>query len=234
MKTIIFDGDDTLWKTQELYENTKQIFIKILQKNKIEDENTIKISNEIDLARAKLLGYAKTRFIDSLLLTYTLLCGKHDKKWNIEIEKEIRGLEKILFVKPELYEDAIETLEVLSKKFNLVLLTAGDKEIQSKKLDFFDDTFISYFSKIYIVPRKDDEIIKAIIQQLKISPSDVWSIGNSIKSDINPWIKIGANAILILRKGWAYEDEELLFSNTLKSSSLKAIVNYISEGKNVY
>ena len=35
-----------------------------------------------------------------------------------------------------------------------------------------------------------------------------WSIGNSIKSDINPALRIGMKAILLQNITWGFEDEE--------------------------
>lgn len=220
-KTIILDGDDTLWHTQELYESAKNKFVKIVNFQELKEEEIKELIDEIDAERVKILKFSKTRFIESLLITYAILCGKYNRKWELSVEEKIKEIGLSIFVfPPQLYEDSISSLQMLSKHFTLILFTNGDREIQEKKIDSLGKDFKSFFKKIYISEMKnEDEYIK-IINDLNISPAQCWVIGNSIKSDINPAIKLGLKAVLIAQRGWKYEKEEILSYDIISVNSL--------------
>jgi len=232
-KVIIFDGDDTLWQTQKLYDSVKHKFKELMESCGFKEEEIIKFVDEIDTLRVDVLKFSKMRFPESLLITYAFLCGKYNKNWDIHIEKIIRELSFNAFTVPKLYDDTIKTIETLSKYFDLVLFTAGDKEIQKKKIDSLGKKFKSYFSKIYIHEMKNEQHFRRIMQGLKIPAHDIWSVGNSIKSDINLCLKLGARAILIPRGGWKYEESDLLPGDVFIANSLTEACNYILEQENL-
>ena len=228
-KVIIFDGDDTLWKTQELYDKAKERFNNLMKSQGFE-EDVIDLLDEIDAQRVGILKFLKSRFLESMLITYAILCGKYKKNWDIKIESEIRNYARAVFqFPPVLYEDAIETLEILYKNFILVLFTNGDIEIQRRKVESLGKKFTSYFTKIYITETKNEEEYKKIINDFKISPQNIWVIGNSVKSDINPAIQAGVNAILIPCGTWKYEKDNLISKKVFIAHSLTEAKNIILE-----
>ena len=218
-KVIILDGDDTLWYTQELYDSAKNKFLEVINFPELKEEIK-ELIDEIDTERVKILKFSKTRFMESLLITYAILCGKYNRKWEISVEEKIREIGLSVFVfPPQLYEDSISSLQMLSKHFTLILFTNGDREIQEKKIDSLGKDFKSFFKKIYISETKNEDEYMKIINDLKISPAECWVIGNSVKSDINPAIKLGLKAVLVARGGWKYEKEEIL-SDVISVNSL--------------
>ena len=228
-RVIIFDGDDTLWKTQELYNNAKEQFEKLMKAEGF-NEDIIKILDEIDAQRVDILRFSKSRFLESMLITYAILCGRYKKNWNIEIEKKIRDYSQVVLkFPPELYEDTIKTLKILSKNFTLILFTNGDEHIQKRKIESLGKEFISYFSKIFITEKKNEKEYEKIIKDLVIKRENIWVIGNSVKSDINPAIKIGLRAILIPRKTWRYEEDQLIPNKVLFANSIIEAKNLIFE-----
>ncbi|HIE35963.1 MAG TPA: HAD family hydrolase [Candidatus Omnitrophica bacterium] len=211
-KVIIFDGDDTLWKTQELYDNAKKQFDELMKSHDF-NEDIITLLDEIDAQRVEILKFSKSRFLESMLITYAILCGKYQKKWDVKIEEKIRDFVKSIFqFPPVLYEDTMETLKTLSSYFGLILFTNGDKEIQEKKVNSLGKEFISYFTKVYLTEMKTEEEYKKIFNETGLPPQNIWVIGNSVKSDINPAIKLGFKAILTPRGIWKYEEKEKLIS----------------------
>ncbi|RKX67004.1 MAG: hypothetical protein DRP41_01395 [Thermodesulfobacteriota bacterium] len=223
-KAIIFDGDDTLWKTQELYDDAKENFNRLMKSQGF-NEDIVELLDEIDMQRVEILKFSKSRFLESMLITYVMLCGKYHKNWDIEVESKIRNIgESVFKFPPTLYEDTMETLRVLSEHFSLVLFTNGDRKIQKKKIDSLGKEFKSYFEKIYIAEIKNEEEYGKIFNELGFSIQNVWVIGNSIKSDINPALKLGLKAILIPRGTWKYEEETSI-------SDKIAIVSSLTEAK---
>jgi putative hydrolase of the HAD superfamily len=234
-KLIIFDGDDTLWKTQELYELTKKQFARILLSSgfMVSENYILKLIDNIDLNRVNVLKLSRSRFLESLLITYAILCGKEGKTWDIEVERKVRNLEERIFHKPRLYEDALETLQALSNNHDLVLFTSGDKDVQLKKIRLLGNKFSQFFKEIRIVDIKDEEGYAKLIESLHVEPKDAYMIGNSLRSDIIPAVEIGIKAIWIPRGNWKYDHAVTLDKNYVVVNSLKEAGYYILEQENV-
>lgn len=226
-KVIIFDGDDTLWKTQELYDEAKKKFKELMLSQGF-DEDVLKMLDDIDAERVKILKFSKSRFLESMLITYAIFVGKYQKNWSTEIEREIRGYAQSVFkFPPVLYDDTIDVLKELSQKFTLVLFTNGDREIQEQKINSLGEEFSALFSKIYIAEIKTTEEYEKIISDLGVSAEDVWVVGNSVKSDINPALKLGLKAIWLQRKSWKYEEDKLFSDKVFIAYSLTDVKNLL-------
>jgi FMN phosphatase YigB (HAD superfamily) len=145
---IILDGDDTLWKTQEQYDSAKTQFRNLLKTQGFPENNIIELLDEQDAKRVEIVKFSKTRFFESMLITYAFLCGKHNKKWDVSIESKIRKLGFSVFTSPKLYDDTLPAIKMLSEHFNLILFTHGAEEIQKEKIDSLGKKFKSFFLKI--------------------------------------------------------------------------------------
>ena len=67
-KLVIFDGDDTLWKMQELYEQSKYEFEQLLRSLGIKEENIISKFDTLDANRVSIRGFTIERFFESIPL----------------------------------------------------------------------------------------------------------------------------------------------------------------------
>lgn len=228
---IIFDGDDTLWRTQELYDSAKAQFERLMRKEGISEDNIIELFDELDAKRVEIAKFSKTRFLESMLISYAIHCGKHNKTWDVGIESKIRELGFSVFAPPVLYDDAIPTLEMLSEHFHLILFTNGDEAIQKEKIDSLGEKFKSYFFKIYVSEMKSVQEFTKIADELGIPRKKIWVVGNSVRSDINPSLKLGLNAILVLRRTWKYEECTILSDDVITVPSLREAAKSIVERK---
>lgn len=201
---VIFDGDDTLWKTQELYEKAKIQYLDILKKLGIIDANLIRNLDSLDACRAGTLGFSRTRFMESMLLLYAQYCGAMQMDWDVLAESEIRKLSRILECPVELYPDAMDALRILASKYQLILFTKGDIEDQRKKIESLGAEFTSCFFQIHICMSKGPDELSELMAAFENRPVAV--IGNSIRSDILPAMELGVYSILILRPSWHYEE----------------------------
>jgi len=65
-----------------------------------------------------------------------------------------------------------------------------------------------FFEAIEIVPEKDTVTYTGLIHKHKIVKTHGWMIGNSPRSDINPAMKVGLNAVYIPHQHtWHMEHE---------------------------
>jgi putative hydrolase of the HAD superfamily len=87
-----------------------------------------------------------------------------------------------------------------------VLLTKGDDTVQRRRIHQADLELA--FDGIHIVPDKTEATFLSLLDHYGCPPAEAWSIGNSLRSDINPALRIGMNAIWVDAHVWEYERSE--------------------------
>lgn len=219
---VILDGDDTLWKTQELFDAAKGEFERLLWQHEFRSTNLIEMLDYIDSNRAEHVGFLKSRFTDSLLATYFSLCAKERRTRSKELGRRIRSIGDSVFAPPHLYEDTLSGLEALSNHYSLVLATKGDSKVQDEKIDALG--LRPWFHKIYTLERKTEREYSEILSELGVPRDRIWVVGNSVKSDINPALRLGLRSILIPRGIWKYEEDTLESGDLAIMQSLEEAV----------
>ncbi|HEX8033634.1 MAG TPA: HAD hydrolase-like protein, partial [Ktedonobacterales bacterium] len=67
-----------------------------------------------------------------------------------------------------------------------------------------------YFRRAIIVAEKDVPTYQRLVEELALTPDDGWMVGNSPRSDINPALAVGLNAVFVPHPHtWRLEHEEL-------------------------
>lgn len=204
---VVFDGDDTLWRTQELYDAVKSAFADL-----VADADSVRhvlaLLSRIDQEAVALRGFTVERFVNSMLETYRSLARQRGHEATQMVEQKIRALAEPLLGHYELYPDAIQALRQLSERFELVLATKGERGLQEQKVRQLG--IDRYFSSLYFIERKTSDEYRHIIQTHGVKAEMAWAIGNSVRSDVNPATEIGMRAIWIRRAAsWAYEEAHL-------------------------
>ncbi len=117
----------------------------------------------------------------------------------------------------QLLDKVKETIDYLSARHDLVLLTKGDVEKQKLKVE--RSGIAEYFRQVVIVPEKDVATYHCVVGELQVDPQRTWMVGNSPRSDINPALDAGLNAVYIPHPHtWHLEHEEV--QNTGKGQLL--------------
>ena len=201
IKVIAFDADDTLWVNETYYREAEQEFIKLL--SKYETEN--KLDQELfktEMKNLSLYGYGIKSFILSMVESAIELSNY---KISTKVIKQILDIGKNMLQKPiELLDDVEETLKTLNPKYKLILATKGDLLDQERKLE--KSGLMKYFHHIEILSDKKTDNYNKLLSHLDIKNSEFLMVGNSLKSDVLPLIKIGAEAIHVpYHTTWAHE-----------------------------
>jgi putative hydrolase of the HAD superfamily len=98
-----------------------------------------------------------------------------------------------------------EVLQKLKKNYTLIVATKGDLLDQERKLE--KSGLLQYFHHIEVMSEKKEADYQKLIRHLDIQPSELLMVGNSLKSDILPVLKIGASAIHVpFHTTWAHEE----------------------------
>lgn len=204
---LIFDFDDTLVDTSDVYYRARKCFLQILKENSIDTDTAVKIFEEVDSSNIKLFGFSPDRYGRSMLGTYDLIAKKNKIIKSEEDIKKINSCGRIVLEEyPELINGACKLLRWASDNFTLALLTRGTYELQMKKINYVGIS--KYFRCIEVVKEKNRLSVQRLIDGLEMKPADTWVIGDSIKSDINPGIEADAKCILYFYTHHSYRWEQ--------------------------
>jgi putative hydrolase of the HAD superfamily len=108
----------------------------------------------------------------------------------------------------ELIEGVPETLEYLCRRHDLTLFTKGHPEEQKLKID--RSGLGIYFGHTAIVKEKDAAAYTALARERGMDRERSWMVGNSPKSDINPALEAGLNAVFVPHAHtWVLEKQEI-------------------------
>ena len=205
--TIIFDGDDTLWKTQPLYDKAVNKFLDLMLKNGFDRDLVINKLKQVEARNVKEMGLSKERFPLSLVIVYEEFSSKNHQDSDKKMLSRIREIgESVFNQKAPSMKNVEMVLSKLKQKYNLLLFTAGDKEIQNKRVN--DVGLANYFESIIITDQKNEVRFKQVIKSKRLKLKTTYMVGNSLHSDINPALNAGINAILLISDSWEYDKEK--------------------------
>ncbi|HEV2289090.1 MAG TPA: HAD family hydrolase [Candidatus Acidoferrales bacterium] len=205
-QTILIDADDTLWENNIFFEQTIGRFLSGLAHLGFSAEYCRRILNETERRNILQHGYGVKSFRRSLEDTYFKLAGGMARREFVqEIEKMAAELER---TPPQILDGVPETLAYLSGRHRLILLTKGEAAEQAAKVE--RSGLARYFDAVEIVSEKDHATYEQVVHQFKIVKSNGWMVGNSPRSDINPALRAGLNAVFIPHHAtWVLEHSEL-------------------------
>ena len=177
--TLLIDADDTLWENNVFFEKLIEDFITLVEPCGYARAYIRHILNETERKNIRQYGYGVRSFGRSLEETYLKLADQMAKR---------------------------ETLAYLTERHRLILFTKGEPAEQSAKVQ--RSGLQGFFEAIEIVPEKDTVTYSNLIHKHKIVKTHGWMIGNSPRSDINPAMRVGLNAVYIPHQHtWQMEHE---------------------------
>lgn len=220
IEIIAFDADDTLWHNESLFTVTQDKYKNLLAKyhsaewidQRLFDTETQNIQH---------FGYGVKGFTLSMIETAIDL--SEGRITGAEINQIIEFAKEMLKSPIELLENVEETIAGLAQTHELMIITKGDLFDQESKIA--RSGLADYFSRIEIVKEKDDDVYQKILGKYQIDKEKFVMIGNALKSDILPVLRIGASAVHIpYHTTWAREivaNDELENYNFLKLNGIK-------------
>jgi putative hydrolase of the HAD superfamily len=224
IKVIAFDADDTLWVNETYFREAEEVFAELLfkyeTKNKIDQELF-----KTEIKNLAIYGFGIKGFVLSMIESALALS-------NYKLPQET--VEKILAIGKEMLEKQVELLsgveEVLQNlqgKYKLIVATKGDLLDQERKLE--KSNLLKYFHHIEIMSDKKEKDYVKLLKHLDIEPSQFLMIGNSLKSDVLPLLKIGAIAIHIpFHTTWIHEEISLEAQQKVNYKTLRNIKELIA------
>jgi putative hydrolase of the HAD superfamily len=203
---LIIDADDTLWENNIYFERAFDEFVEYLDHSTLSAPEIRDVLDEIELANAKIHGYGSLNFGRNLRQCYQHLAERDVGEEDLDTVMSFA--ERILDCPMEVIAGVPETLEYLAARHDLTLFTKGHPDEQKLKID--RSGLGTYFGHTAIVKEKDVAAYRTLVEQRGIDPSLAWMTGNSAKSDINPALEAGLNAVFIPHAHtWTLERQDI-------------------------
>ena len=205
-QTLLIDADDTLWENNVYFERAIAAFISYLNHHEYAPAAVRQALNVAERETILSHGYGLHSFTRSLLTCFERLSPA---PMSDEKRQRIEGFARSIAEQEiELLPNVVETLAELSTRHRLILMTKGNNAEQADKLG--RSGLASYFSAVEIPAEKDPATYREVLKRHELLPHTSWMIGNSPKSDINPALAAGLNAVFLFHKDtWILEHATL-------------------------
>ena len=204
---LIIDADDTLWENNIYFERAFEEFVAFLDHSSLTPPEVRDVLDEMEAANAKIHGYGSKNFGRNLGQCYQHLAEREIREDDLQT---VMGFaERILECPMEVIPGVAETLEYLADRHDLTLFTKGNPDEQRLKID--RSGLGGWFAHTAIVKEKDAAAYLRLVAERDMDPVCTWMIGNSPKSDINPALEAGLNAVFVPHAHtWVLEKQDIV------------------------
>jgi len=205
-QTLLIDADDTLWENNVYFERAIASFITFLNHREYSAEQVRLVLNDVERDSIVKHGYGLHSFAHSLVETFEKLSTDPVTP---ELHERIRSFAHQIADHPvEVIPGVPETLQYLSQRHHILMMTKGNPAEQAGKVE--RSGLREYFAAVEIVAEKDEETYRSVISKYALAVDETWMVGNSPKSDINPALAAGLHAVFVPHDNtWILEHEEL-------------------------
>jgi putative hydrolase of the HAD superfamily len=192
VRVLGFDGDDTLWHSETRFHVTQGEFRDLLRRHAPDADVDVRL-HETEMQNLAIYGYGVKSFTLSMLETAIELTKARIPAADLDV---ILGWGKRMLMQPtELLPGVDETLRLLGRSYDLILITKGDLFDQESKLA--RSGLGELFFGVEIVSEKNLESYRAVFQRRGIDPTKFVMVGNSLRSDVVPVVGLGGRAVHI-------------------------------------
>jgi putative hydrolase of the HAD superfamily len=201
IRWIAFDADDTLWENEKYYHEGQELLAKLLAPYQPADVVEMELL-KTETSNLSWYGYGIKAFGLSMMETAIRL--SNGAIGSSEINALIKHLRQMLEQPADLLPGVVETLEVLKPDYRMMVITKGDILDQERKLA--NSRLESFFEAYEVVSDKKNDTYEKILKRLAIEPGEFLMVGNSLRSDVLPVVKIGGYGVYIPHRfTWAHE-----------------------------
>jgi putative hydrolase of the HAD superfamily len=203
-QTLLFDADDTLWENNIYFEQAIASFISYLDHRTHTPAEVREHLNACEHATIAKYGYGLESFRRSLTDCFEQLS---DQPITPEHHARIVSFtHAIASSQIHLLPQVDTTLAELSRRHRCIMVTKGNLEEQTDKLE--RSGLRAFFTAVEVLAEKNAAAYRELIPRHALDPANTWMIGNSPKSDVNPSLAAGLNAIFIPHDStWILEHE---------------------------
>jgi putative hydrolase of the HAD superfamily len=203
IRLVGFDGDDTLWKSEDYYRAAQDEFERIVARH-VDLADVHARLYAVEKRNLALFGYGVKGMVLSMLeAAYDITGGRIDAA----------DMHRIVLLGKSLLQHPVDHLpgiraavEAIAAEHEVVLITKGDLFHQEAKVR--DSGLADLFRRIEIVSEKDASTYARVLREFGLQPRQFVMVGNSMRSDIAPVLGLGGWGVhMPYHVTWAHEDE---------------------------
>jgi putative hydrolase of the HAD superfamily len=206
---VLVDFDDTLVDTGPRFQNARRALLLLMQEAGFTEDIAYDVLyNRVDPGMRAKYGLGPKRMEPAFVATYERLCEIHGVAVDADIVRRSAELGRGVYGPPPAFEGALDALRRLSLHLPTVVYTqSGDAQYQLECVRGAGIIDIVAEDRVRVCDRKDAEMFVQTLASYGVKdPARAWMVGNSIRSDINPALEAGANAILVdTPDPWEYD-----------------------------
>lgn len=204
LDTIGFDADDTLWHNEQFFRITQERFAELLADFAEKDH----LGERLLAAERRNLGHYGFGIKGFVLSMIETALEVTENRVPGEVVAELIGAGQEMLSHPiHLLPHAGETIEVLAREFELVLITKGDLLDQERKLA--QSGLGEMFDAVEIVSEKTRATYDRAFHVHGSGPDRAMMVGNSLKSDVIPALAAGSWGVFVPHEvTWELEHAE--------------------------
>ncbi len=203
LQLIGFDGDDTLWRSEDYFRQANTDFAAIVGRYvDLDDVHERMLATE--QRNLELFGYGAKGMTLSMVETAIAITEARISAADIHALVELG--KRVLQHPVELLPGIRAAVEAVAEHYPLVLITKGDLFHQERKVA--QSGLADLFGRIEIVSEKDPATYRRVLDEFALQPAQFAMVGNSLRSDIEPVLRLGGWGVhLPYHVTWAHEQE---------------------------
>ena len=203
IRLVGFDGDDTLWKSEDYYRDAQAVFESIVA-TYVDLRDVHDRLYAVEKRNLSLFGYGVKGMVLSMLEAAFEITGGAIRSDDMH---RIVQLGKTLLRHPvEQLPGIRDAVAGIAADHAVVLVTKGDLFHQEAKVR--DSGLADLFRRIEIVSEKDAGTYRRLLDEFGLQPHQFVMVGNSLRSDIAPVVALGGWGVhKPYHVTWAHEQE---------------------------
>lgn len=205
IRLVGFDGDDTLWKSEDYYRDANREFEAIVgQYIDLDIAGRKQHLLAVEKRNLKIFGYgAKGMTLSMIEAAIELTEARISTR---DVHRVVEIGRATLQHPVELIEGIREAVTAIASEYAVVLITKGDLFHQEAKIA--RSGLSDLFPRIEIVSEKDATTYRRVLSEFDLDASQFVMIGNSLRSDVAPVIALGGWGIhMPYHVTWEHETE---------------------------
>jgi putative hydrolase of the HAD superfamily len=188
IRLVGFDGDDTLWHSEGYFQHAGAEFERIVGRYvDVGDAQVRSRLHAVERRNLALFGYGAKGLALSMIEAAIELTDAAVSAPDIH---RIVALGRAILDHPvELLPGIRAAVEEVAKSHRVVLITKGDLFHQERKVE--QSGLADLFHRIEIVSEKNPRSYARVLSEFALDASAFAMIGNSLRSDIEPVVRLG-------------------------------------------
>ncbi|HZX70872.1 MAG TPA: HAD family hydrolase [Rhodanobacter sp.] len=213
LQLIGFDGDDTLWHSEGYYREANDAFAAIMGRYvDLADQQVAEAMLATERRNLDVFGYGAKGM--ALSMVETAIAVSDSRISAADIHRLVELGKRVLQHPVELLPGIREAVEAVAADYQIVLITKGDLSHQERKVAACG--LAGLFGRIEIVSEKNAATYQRVLGEFDLQPAQFAMIGNSLRSDIEPVVRLGGWGVhMPYHVTWAHELEHGLGDDEL-------------------